>query len=85
MHDLRTVLTCMSSLLQMIPPNSVLIMLIAMKSDVISITFSSLCSSIFNEHFLIFLKFYSILKLYINDTFLLITTVKFFMIITLYV
>ena len=32
MHDLRTVLTCMSSLLQMIPPNSVLIMLIAMES-----------------------------------------------------
>ena len=64
MHDLRTVLTCLSSLLQMIPPNSVLIMLIAMESDVISITFSLLCSSIFNEHFLIFLKFYSILNAY---------------------
>ena len=51
MYDIRTVLTCLSSLLQTIPPNSVLIMLIAMENDVISITFSSLCSSIFNEHF----------------------------------
>ena len=62
MYDIRTVLTCLSSLLQTIPLNSVLIMLVAMENDVISITISSLYSSIFNNHYLIFLKLYSLLN-----------------------